>query len=153
MARISQDEINRVKSTVSLLDWVRGQGYEVSRQGKDYAVLCPFHEEKTPSMMIHPTKNVYHCFTKSLATLGEGDITVREDADTGENSLASLNRDLDKTEKELFSSESGMSVDATIDIRLFSESGRDQIAEDILKTGMMVDAVEQIIKKPLMVAQ
>ncbi|ODS22421.1 hypothetical protein AB835_14235 [Candidatus Endobugula sertula] len=62
MARISQDEINRVKSTVSLLDWVRGQGYEVKKQGKDYAVLCPFHDEKTPLMMISPAKNVYHCF-------------------------------------------------------------------------------------------
>jgi len=62
MARISQEEINRIKSSVSLLDWVRGQGYELKKQGKDYAVLCPFHEEKTPSMMISPAKNVYHCF-------------------------------------------------------------------------------------------
>ena len=62
MPRIPQDEIARIKSTVSLLDWVRGQGYEVKKQGKDYALSCPFHDDKTPSCMISPSKNVYHCF-------------------------------------------------------------------------------------------
>ena len=62
MPRISADEINHIKSTVSLLDWVRGQGYEVKKQGKDYALSCPFHDDKTPSCMISPSKNVYHCF-------------------------------------------------------------------------------------------
>ena len=62
MARISQEEIERIKSSVSLLDCVRGQGYEMKRQGKDYALCCPFHEDKTPSCMISPSKNVYHCF-------------------------------------------------------------------------------------------
>jgi DNA primase catalytic core len=62
MARIPQSEIDRIKSTVSLLDWVRGQGLEVKKQGKDYALCCPFHDDKTPSCMISPSKNVYHCF-------------------------------------------------------------------------------------------
>ncbi|MDE9590543.1 CHC2 zinc finger domain-containing protein, partial [Xenorhabdus bovienii] len=29
---------------------------------KDMIVLCRFHEEKTPSMVITPAKNLYHCF-------------------------------------------------------------------------------------------
>ena len=62
MARIPQHEIERIKSTVSLVEWARGQGYELKKQGKDYAVCCPFHEDKTPSCMISPSKNVYHCF-------------------------------------------------------------------------------------------
>ena len=61
MARIPQSEIERIKSNVSLLDWAKGQGYELKKQGKNYAVLCPFHDEKTPSMMISPSKNVFHC--------------------------------------------------------------------------------------------
>ncbi|MBD2812574.1 toprim domain-containing protein, partial [Xenorhabdus sp. Vera] len=32
------------------------------KRGKDMAVLCPFHQEKTPSMVITPSKNLYHCF-------------------------------------------------------------------------------------------
>lgn len=62
MARISQFEINHIKSTVSLLDWVRGQGVEVKKQGKDYALCCPFHDDNTPSCIITPSDNIYHCF-------------------------------------------------------------------------------------------
>ena len=62
MARIPQSEIDRIKSEVNLLDWIRGQGVEVKKQGKDYALCCPFHDDKTPSCMISPSKNVYHCF-------------------------------------------------------------------------------------------
>ena len=62
MARIPDKVIERIKAEVSLLEWVKGQGYELKQQGKDYAVLCPFHEEKTPSMMISPSKNLFHCF-------------------------------------------------------------------------------------------
>ena len=45
MPRIPQSEIDRIKSDVSLLDWIRGQGYGVSKQGKDYALSCPFHDD------------------------------------------------------------------------------------------------------------
>jgi DNA primase len=60
MPRIPQSEINRIKSEVSLLDWVRGQGYEIKKVGKDYSLCCPFHDDKTPSCIITPSKNVYH---------------------------------------------------------------------------------------------
>ncbi len=62
MARIPDEVIERIKAEVSLLELAKRQGYEVKKQGKDYAVLCPFHEEKTPSMMITPSKNVFNCF-------------------------------------------------------------------------------------------
>jgi len=29
---------------------------------KNFAILCPFHEEKTPSCTIVPDKGVFHCF-------------------------------------------------------------------------------------------
>ncbi|MCZ1250976.1 hypothetical protein EIL81_19580, partial [Photorhabdus laumondii subsp. laumondii] len=31
-------------------------------RGEDYVLRCPFHNEKTPSMVISPAKNLYHCF-------------------------------------------------------------------------------------------
>ncbi|MCN2921325.1 CHC2 zinc finger domain-containing protein, partial [Escherichia coli] len=31
-------------------------------KGKDFTTLCPFHDEKTPSCVISPEKNLYHCF-------------------------------------------------------------------------------------------
>ena len=46
MARIPADQIEKLKSEVSLLQLVKNQGYEPVKQGKDYAICCPFHEEE-----------------------------------------------------------------------------------------------------------
>ena len=58
MPRIAETEIERIKTEVSLLDWVRGEGLEVVRKGKDWVVLCPFHEEDTPSCVITPESSI-----------------------------------------------------------------------------------------------
>lgn len=62
MARLPESEIERLKTDVSLLRLIQAQGRKVTKQGKDYATLCPFHDEKTPSLIISPNKNLYHCF-------------------------------------------------------------------------------------------
>ena len=62
MSRIPQVEIERIKTSIGLLDWAKGQGYEIKKQGKDYVLTCPFHDDKTPSCLISPSKNLYHCF-------------------------------------------------------------------------------------------
>jgi len=54
MPRISDDQIERIKQEVSLLRLAESQGYTPKKHGKDYAVCCPFHEEKTPSCIISP---------------------------------------------------------------------------------------------------
>ncbi|MGR3011383.1 CHC2 zinc finger domain-containing protein [Vibrio vulnificus] len=54
--------INRIKQDVSLLRLVESQGHAVTRQGKDYVVCCPFHEENTPSCIISPKTNLFNCF-------------------------------------------------------------------------------------------
>ena len=62
MARLSDQLIERIKQDVSLINLVEAKGFKVKPQGKDYALCCPFHEEKTPSLIITPGKNLYHCF-------------------------------------------------------------------------------------------
>ncbi|MBE5223386.1 toprim domain-containing protein [Pectobacterium sp. A113-S21-F16] len=62
MARIPESELQHLKAAVSLVEVVRGQGRKVVKHGKDFVVLCPFHQEKTPSCVISPEKNLYHCF-------------------------------------------------------------------------------------------
>ncbi|MED0531481.1 DNA primase, partial [Escherichia coli] len=41
---------------------VQAQGRQLVKKGKDFTTLCPFHDEKTPSCVISPEKNLYHCF-------------------------------------------------------------------------------------------
>lgn len=62
MARIPDSELQHLKAAVPLVDVVHAQGRQVFKRGRDFVVLCPFHEEKTPSCVISPEKNLYHCF-------------------------------------------------------------------------------------------
>ncbi|MBD2822103.1 toprim domain-containing protein [Xenorhabdus sp. 42] len=62
MARIPDAELQHLKSAVSLVAVIEQQGRKLTPRGKDMIVLCPFHQEKTPSMVITPSKNLYHCF-------------------------------------------------------------------------------------------
>jgi DNA primase len=62
MARLPDTLIERIKSDISLLRLVENQGYHPKKQGKDYALCCPFHDEKTPSLIISPKSNLFNCF-------------------------------------------------------------------------------------------
>ncbi|WP_330986268.1 MULTISPECIES: DNA primase [Enterobacterales] len=62
MARIPEAELQHLKAAVSLVAVAKTQGRKLVRKGKDFAVLCPFHDEKTPSCVLSPSKNLYHCF-------------------------------------------------------------------------------------------
>ncbi len=62
MARIPDDQIERIKQEISLLRLAESQGYQLKKQGKDYAVCCPFHDDKTPSCIISPKSNLFNCF-------------------------------------------------------------------------------------------
>ncbi|MFP1727462.1 CHC2 zinc finger domain-containing protein [Lonsdalea quercina] len=63
MGRMTPAELARLKREVSLLSVVQHQGHRLKKQGDDsHACLCPFHQEKTPSCVITPSKNLYHCF-------------------------------------------------------------------------------------------
>ncbi|GLR10248.1 hypothetical protein GCM10007905_29680 [Mixta theicola] len=55
-------ELERLKRDVSLAAVAESQNRKLTKQGKDLVTLCPFHREKTPSCVISPDKNLYHCF-------------------------------------------------------------------------------------------
>lgn len=62
MARIPQDELERLKREVDLVELVRSRGVELKANGKDLVGLCPFHEEEPPSFRVSGEKGVFHCF-------------------------------------------------------------------------------------------
>ena len=61
MPRISDQELARVKET-PLETLARARGFSLEKRGNDLALSCPFHEEKTASCIITPSKNIFHCF-------------------------------------------------------------------------------------------
>ena len=61
MARIPESEIERLKLTVSLERLVEAAGIALRPHGKDRIGRCPFHDDRTPSLVISPKANLWHC--------------------------------------------------------------------------------------------
>ena len=62
MARIPTNEIERLKSEVSVERLIESAGIELKKLGKDRAGKCPFHADDTASLVVTPAKNLWHCF-------------------------------------------------------------------------------------------
>ena len=70
MPRIPENELQRLKREVSLAVLCRDYGIELKQIGPDNLMgRCPFHEDKTPSFGVTPSKNLWNC----LAGCGGGD--------------------------------------------------------------------------------
>jgi DNA primase catalytic core len=61
MARIQESEIERLKKDVSLERLVEARGVKLHRTGKDLLGLCPFHDDREPSLVVSPATNLWHC--------------------------------------------------------------------------------------------
>ena len=61
MARIPEEEVERIKGEIALVRVVEAAGVELSPHGKDLIGRCPFHDDKTPSLVVSPDKNLWHC--------------------------------------------------------------------------------------------
>jgi DNA primase catalytic core len=61
MARIPEDEVERLKREVSVQRLAEARGIKLTRHGADLLGKCPFHNDRTPSLVITPSKNLWHC--------------------------------------------------------------------------------------------
>jgi DNA primase catalytic core len=61
MARIPEDEVERLKREVSVQRLAEARGIKLTRHGADLLGKCPFHNDRTPSLVITPKKNLWHC--------------------------------------------------------------------------------------------
>ena len=58
---IPQDTVNRILDTAQIVDVV-GDFVTLKKRGANYLACCPFHNEKTPSFSVSPSKGIYKCF-------------------------------------------------------------------------------------------
>jgi len=58
---IPQDTIDRIFEAARVEEIV-GDFVELKKAGVNYKGRCPFHDEKTPSFVVSPTKGIYKCF-------------------------------------------------------------------------------------------
>ncbi|PWL94716.1 MAG: DNA primase [Clostridiales bacterium] len=57
----SKEAIEELKNQIDIVD-VIGRSVELKRAGANYKGLCPFHNEKTPSFIVSPQKQIFTCF-------------------------------------------------------------------------------------------
>src|SRR5207247_3231618 len=53
--------LDELRSRISLSGLI-GRTVKLARRGREYAGLCPFHHEKTPSFYVVEDKSFFHCF-------------------------------------------------------------------------------------------
>jgi DNA primase len=58
---ITQTTIQQIQSRIDIVEIV-GEFVKLRKRGANYMGLCPFHNEKSPSFTVSPTKEIYKCF-------------------------------------------------------------------------------------------
>ncbi len=58
---ITERSIENVLNRVDIVDVV-SRYVDLKRKGANYVACCPFHNERTPSFIVNPSRNTWHCF-------------------------------------------------------------------------------------------
>ncbi len=58
---IPSDRIEQIKEANDIVEIISDY-VSLKKSGSGYKALCPFHQEKTPSFMVSPQKQIFHCF-------------------------------------------------------------------------------------------
>src|ERR1044072_9330291 len=61
MGTIPSEMIEQIAAANDIVD-VIGSYFPLKRAGTNFKALCPFHQEKTPSFTVSPSRQTFHCF-------------------------------------------------------------------------------------------
>jgi len=64
--------LEEIKGKIDIVDFIKSY-IQIHPAGKNFKALCPFHQEKTPSFIISPDRQIWHCF----GSCGEGGDVVK----------------------------------------------------------------------------
>lgn len=57
----NQSQIDEIKRKIDIVEMINGYT-ALKKSGRNYKALCPFHNEKTPSFMVSPDRQIFKCF-------------------------------------------------------------------------------------------
>src|SRR3990170_4081073 len=55
------DEVARVREKIDIVSLI-SEYIPLKKTGRNFKALCPFHSEKTPSFVVSPERQIWHCF-------------------------------------------------------------------------------------------
>ena len=87
---IHPDTIDEVRQRADIVDIISEQ-VVLKKQGKDFVGLCPFHDDKSPSFSVSPSKQFYYCFS-----CGAGGNAFKFLMELGQRSFADVVLDLSR---------------------------------------------------------
>lgn len=61
MPRLPEELINQIKQNIDLVQLIQSQGYQLKKNGKDYLLSCPWHDDKEASLVVSSDTNLWHC--------------------------------------------------------------------------------------------
>ena len=59
---MANDAVAEIRDRIDIVDLVQGYVPSLKRAGRSFKGLCPFHQEKTPSFIVFPDSQNFHCF-------------------------------------------------------------------------------------------
>ena len=59
---MARDAVAEIRERIEMVDLVQGYVPSLKKTGRNFKGLCPFHQEKTPSFVVFPDSQNFHCF-------------------------------------------------------------------------------------------